>query len=302
MSMTHCDLTTGECGPLSQPETETVDFKADERVKVLFATDPICSHCWAMEPAWRKLLFHYGHLTDVQHLYGGLVKGWEGFEDAEAGIRQPADVAPHWEEVAEQYGQPISGDVWRNDPLASSYPPSIAVHTVRLLAPEKEDSFLRRIRQAVFLEAHNIARTDVLVACAVAVGLDANTFSALYHANVGQAGFERDLSQVRALPVAGFPTLIFVDRNNKARIVRGTQPFAVLEATLLDSVSAPKAAQTPSVAEALAHYQTGTTKEFAELLNLSSAETKAALATAGAEYVTLANSELWRNPVVEGVR
>ena len=24
------------------------------RARMLYATDPICSHCWAMEPAWRR--------------------------------------------------------------------------------------------------------------------------------------------------------------------------------------------------------------------------------------------------------
>lgn len=123
------------------------------RARILFATDPICSHCWAMEPAWRRFLYHYGEHVEATHLYGGLLPQWEGFADVGAGIRAPEDIPPHWEEVAERYGQPIDPSVWLTDPLHSSYPPSIAVHAVRALAPGREEDYLRRIRQALFLEA-----------------------------------------------------------------------------------------------------------------------------------------------------
>lgn len=63
--------------------------------------------------------------------------------------------------------------MWLTDPLPSSYPPSVAVHAVRALAPDREEDYLRRMRQALFLEARNIARPEVLVACAADIGLDA---------------------------------------------------------------------------------------------------------------------------------
>ena len=296
-TMNHCDLTTGECGPMTGAEQETITLKLDQRVNVLYATDPICSHCWAMEPGWRKLLFHYGDHMDARHVYGGLLPGWNGFEDAGAGIRNPADVAPHWDEVAEYYGQPLTGDVWRHDPLSSSYPPSVAVHTVRLMAPVQEENYLRRIRQALFLEARNIARTDVLVACAEDIGLDTAQFAALYGANVGQAGFERDMRDMRQLPVRGFPTVIFADQDGNARVVRGTQTFEALERALLSVVTIAKSERQPTVDEALAAYGSGTTREFAELLNLSLEDTEAALTVAGARREDRAGSALWHAPV-----
>src|SRR5690606_16647761 len=93
------------------------------QARILFATDPICSHCWAMEPAWRRFLYHYGEYVEATHLYGGLLHHWEGFADVRAGIRGPEDIPPHWEEVAARYGQPIDPSVWLADPLPSSYPP-----------------------------------------------------------------------------------------------------------------------------------------------------------------------------------
>jgi predicted DsbA family dithiol-disulfide isomerase len=163
-------------------------------VQILFVTDPICSHCWAMEPAWRRFLYLYGEHVEVSHLYGGLLPHWEGFADVGAGIRAPADIPPHWDEVVERYGQPIDASVWLTDPLASSYPPSVAVHAVRALAPEREEAYLRRIRQALFLEARNIARREVLIDCAADIGLDPDRFAAALDDPASEAGFAADLA------------------------------------------------------------------------------------------------------------
>ncbi len=298
--MSFCDLTTGICEPAAENEMQTIRIQK-ERIKVLYVTDPICSACWAMEPAWRKFLFHYGDSVDVRHIYGGLLPGWNGFSDAGAGIGAPADVAPHWAEVAEQSGQPINPDVWLTDPLDSSYPPSKAVHVVRLMAPEQEENYLRRIRQALFLEARNIARADVLTACAADIGLDAGQFTALYTANVGAAGFQRDLEETRQLPVRGFPTLIFIHPDgDNASMLRGTQPFVNLERAFLEATSTQKSEKQPTPEAALISYGTGTTREFAELLNLNSEDTEQALIKTGADQISLAGlagSHLWRSAV-----
>lgn len=262
--------------------------------RILYVTDPICSHCWAMEPGWRKLLYHYGDLIEVRHIYGGLVPGWEGFADRGAGIRGPADVAPHWEEVVERYGQPIDPSVWLRDPLSSSYPPSIAAHTVRLLAPELEEAYLRRIRDALFLEARNIARTDVLVACAAEVGVDESRFTAAYERGDGLAPFEADLALLRELPVRGFPTLIVSgDEGAQPWIMRGTQPYFRLERALRAVLGELPPERSTAIDDVLAAYGSGTTPEFAAVLDLDLDETAAVLRRAGMRERAVANSAWW---------
>lgn len=65
-----CLVATGVCGTV--PE-------AAQRVSVTYVTDPICSACWAMEPAWRAVEYTYGDRLDVRHVYGGLLPSGEGF-------------------------------------------------------------------------------------------------------------------------------------------------------------------------------------------------------------------------------
>lgn len=291
----YCDVNTGICSPIEDDPMEQVQLQPNARVKVLYVTDPICSACWAMEPAWRKFLFHYGDAIEFRHIYGGLVRSWDGFRDAGAGISKPAHVAPHWAEVALHSGQPINPNVWLTDPLDSSYPPSKAVHVVRLMAPEQEENYLRRIRQAVFLEARNIARTDVLTACAADIGLDVTQFTALYTADLGAVNFQRDLEETRRLPVRGFPTVIFVQPDGTASVLHGTQSFSRLERAFLGMASVQKSDRQPTVEEALFSYGSGTTREFAELLELTDEAADQVLAKTGAIRTSVTGGALWRS-------
>lgn len=264
------------------------------QARILFATDPICSHCWAMEPAWRRFLYHYGEYVEATHLYGGLLHHWEGFADVRAGIRGPEDIPPHWEEVAARYGQPIDPSVWLADPLPSSYPPSVAVHAVRALAPEREEDYLRRIRQALFLEARNIARPEVLIACAGEFGLDEARFAAALEDPVSRAAFDADLEARARLGIRGFPTLIVTGPAiEQARVMRGAQPYFRLERALGAVLGELPPAREVSVDAVLREYGSGTTREFGEMLGLDDAETEAALRQAGARSRELAGSRLW---------
>ncbi len=263
------------------------------QARILFVTDPICSHCWAMEPSWRRFLYHYGAHAEVTHLYGGLLPGWDGFADS-AGIRKPTDLPPHWEEVAKRYGQPIDPSVWLTDPPASSYPASEAMHAVRAIAPEREEDYLRRIRQALFLEARNIARPEILRALAEEIGLDGARFSAAFEDPASTRAFAADRERMGALGLRGFPTLV-VDGPASERpwVMRGSQPFFRLERALTAVLGELPPARDGTVAEVLREYGSGTTREFGEVLGLDDKATVVALREAGARGRALAGQHLW---------
>ena len=274
--------------------TDGVLRKRGNIARILYATDPICSHCWAMEPAWRRFLYLYGDHVEAKSLYGGLLPEWEGFADVGAGIREPADIPPHWDEVVERYGQPIDGSVWHNDPLSSSYPPSVAVHAVRALAPDREDDYLRRIRQAVFLEARNIARPEVLAECAADIGIDAARFTESFRNPASEEAFSDDLRTRRDRGIRGFPTLIVTGpADDEPRVMRGTQPFHRLERALEAVLGELPPAREATPTAVLQAYGSGTTREFAEVLEMDDGAAAAELKAAGAHGRPLAGSRLW---------
>ena len=226
-----CDLETGVCGPADATaeasggaaELETFTFRPTKKVDLYYVTDPICSHCWALEPTLRRFLDGYGRHLEVRTVMGGLLPAWNGFADRANGIGRPADVAGHWREVGEASRMPIDGSVWRRDPLASSYPPSRVYLVLRERDPELAQRFLRAAREAVFAFDRNIADAGVLTELVDGLGLDGAAVVAEASSEAGERLLERDISLARDLGVRGFPTLVFVDDDGRGVKVGGVR-------------------------------------------------------------------------------
>lgn len=67
---------------------------------------------------------------EIDYRMGGLLPHWHNYN--RHGISKPDQVAEHWNEVETQYQMPISGEIWKSNPLPSSYPPSIAFKAAQL--------------------------------------------------------------------------------------------------------------------------------------------------------------------------
>jgi hypothetical protein len=141
----------------------------------------------------------------------------------------------------------------------------------------------------VFLEGRNISRIDVLAECAADVGIDADQFVAEFEAGRSQRAFEEDRGSLAMNGVRGFPTLLLSGPAGETRL-RGTQVFETLENAVLLTAGLTKAARTPTAAEALASYGSGTLREFAELLQLGESDAEAAITRQGAVRL---NEWLW---------
>src|SRR5690554_5154683 len=127
-----CDIETGMCETTSEETKGTSDKIAastEKSIKLVYFTDPICSSCWGIEPQLRKLKLEYGEHIDIEYRMGGLLPDWSYNS---GGIGKPSDVASHWDEVSVHYDMPIDGDLWLEDPLDSSYPPSIAYKAAQM--------------------------------------------------------------------------------------------------------------------------------------------------------------------------
>jgi Predicted protein-disulfide isomerase len=100
-----CDLETGVCGVAGEEEMEVIDFNQPKKsINLYYVTDPICSHCWAIEPVLRRFVEQYGAYFNFHTVMGGLLEKWhDGPIDPANGIYKPADVAGHWREVGELF-------------------------------------------------------------------------------------------------------------------------------------------------------------------------------------------------------
>lgn len=273
-----CDPVTGLCEiPESLSSESGVAIDATEKpVKLFYFTDPICSSCWGIEPQLRKLKLEYGDYFDMEYRMGGLLKSWDAYGGRD--VNGPTSVAKHWEEAGAYYDMPIDGDVWLEDPLHSSYPPSIAFKAAQLQGEKKSLDFLRRIKEMVFLEKKNITRMEHLEQAAIDSGLNVDTFKADYKTRAGKL-FDDDLAFARSLGVRGFPTIFFTDKEGNRLLVYGSKPYESYEDALLKLYPDAKKKDINTDHKSLfEEYPTMTTREFAELT-----------ATSGAEAQTLLN-------------
>ena len=157
-----CDIETGMC-ETTDGTTETSSKSGvqatKKSVKLIYYTDPICSSCWGIEPQLRKLKLEYGSAVEIEYRMGGLLPDWNYNS---GGIGKPSDVAEHWDEVSVHYDMPIDGDLWLEDPLDSSYPPSIVFKAAQMQDNDKAMLFLREMKEMIFLHKKNIAKWEYM--------------------------------------------------------------------------------------------------------------------------------------------
>ena len=211
-----CDLETGICGEAGEEAMETINLnQPQKKVTLYYVTDPICSHCWALEPVLRRFEKEYGQYIKFQTVMGGLLPNWDGFADRANGIGSPADVAGHWREVGEHTRMPIDGTLWLDNPVQSSFPPSRVFKVIQQQSDELANTYLRRAREAVFAFNKNIADDQVLIEIVNQMGLDGEAIVKEAALESSQQLLEQDFALAGSLGVRGFPTIIMVNEENK---------------------------------------------------------------------------------------
>jgi len=294
-------ICTPEKGICETPGVKTEESKihpakVTKPIHITYFTDPICSACWSIEPQLRKLKLEYGDYIKVEYRMGGLLPSWEGFNGG--GISKPSDVAHHWDEMSHYYEMPIDGDVWLEDPLNSSYPPSIAFKAAQLQDEEKAILFLRRIREMVFLEKKNITKWEHLQQAAKETGLDTVLLKKDYEGKAIQL-FEEDIAYTRKSGVRGFPALFFSDTSNNRLVLYGFKPYDNFEGSVLKLFPVAVKKAVDSSWENLFHrYSSLTAKEYAVLTGMSRQEAGTVLNKLSADNklkkIPVKNGELWR--------
>ncbi|MBZ0327125.1 MAG: DsbA family protein [Altibacter sp.] len=260
-----CDIETGVCETTDEKtdsSSQSTEQSTEKSVKLIYFTDPICSSCWGIEPQLRKLKLEYGNAIEIEYRMGGLLPDWSYNS---GGIGKPSDVASHWDEVSVHYDMPIDGDLWLEDPLDSSYPPSIAFKAAQIQDNEKAILFLRKIREMVFLQKKNIAKWPHLEVAAKKVGLNTKKLKADFE-NSARSLFEKDLKLAKEMGVRGFPTIFFIDEAGNKETVYGTRPYAFYEMAILKlNPNATKSEYSKNWKTLFSKYTTLTAKEFSEL-------------------------------------
>lgn len=274
-----CDLETGVCGSTGDEEMEMIDFNQPKKaINLYYVTDPICSHCWAQEPVLRRFEEQYGDYFTFHTVMGGLLEKWgDGPVDPANGIAKPSDVAGHWREVGEHTRMPIDGSLWYDNPIHSSFPPSIVFKVIQKQNEALARVFLRRAREAVFAFNQNIAEKSVLVEIVNNLGLDGEAIVKEAEKSSGQQLLNEDFVLASKLGARGFPTIVMINEENKGVKIVGARPLEYYVAGLkqvLDS-EAPQARQQPALSSLLEKEKILFSKEIEVMYDLEKTEINA---------------------------
>jgi putative protein-disulfide isomerase len=282
-----CDPVEGICGtPSHAGENTSSEHFTEKPVKVIYFTDPICSSCWGIEPQLRKLKLEYGSNLEIEYRMGGLLPDWSYNS---GGISKPSDVAHHWDEVSVHYDMPIDGDVWLEDPLDSSFPPSIAFKAAQMQDNGKAVLFLREIREMVFLQKKNITKWENIEKAAKKVGLNTAQLRMDFDGKAKNL-FESDLKFARENGVRGFPTIFFIGTTGQKEVVYGSRPYSSYETAVLRLHPSVRKSEYNKGWESLfSTYHSLTAKEFSELAGIPRADSEKTLNN----LVQLGNLEKW---------
>jgi predicted DsbA family dithiol-disulfide isomerase len=241
-----------------------------KKVHILYFTDPICSTCWQSQPQLRKLKLEYGDYIEIEYCMGGLLPSWDNFN--RGGITNPIEAAEHWRQVAAEENMPLSPNVWLENPIPSSYPPSIAFKAAQMQDTDKAIIFLRRLNEMLFLESKNIIENVLLYNAAFEAGLDAARLLRDLEGKAQQL-FEADLELATKLQISILPTFIFTDKFNNSKILEEYQQYESFEKTLFSFIPfAQKKTVKNDLKSLFKVFPTLTTKEFSFLADVQTEE------------------------------
>lgn len=220
-------METGVCGVVGEEAMEVIDFnQPNKTIDLYYVTDPICSHCWALEPVLRRFTEQYGDHFNFHTVMGGLLEKWhDGPIDPANGIYKPADVAGHWREVGEQTRMPIDGSLMIDNPVQSSFPPSRVFKVIQKQSEKIANVYLRRVREALFAFNQNIAEESVLVEIVNDLGLDGEAIVKEAEQQSSQQLLNEDFALAAKLGARGFPSIIMINAENKGVKIVGGRPL-----------------------------------------------------------------------------
>ena len=256
--------------PLVTDSAKPKSIYIEKPLNIIYYTDPICSTCWVIQPILRKLKLDYGDYLEIDYHMGGLLPSWKDYNKGI--IKTPLDAAKHWEEVNESQKMFLDGDIWIEDPLYSSFPPSIAFKAAQLQDSDKAITFLRRLKELVFLEKKNITRWDIIENAALSSGLDTALLKKDF-ADKGPKLFEADLELAKDLKINIFPTLFFLKEGIVNHTIKGFQPYEKFEEIILSIIpDAVKKKISYSAETLFSMYNNMTEDEFSFLMDTTIAE------------------------------
>ncbi len=196
------------------------------KITIYQFTDPTCIWCWGNEPMLRAIDYLYGDKVAVEFIMGGLVEDVTTLYDFDGPVsliieRANARIAENWHAASARHGMPVTREYMNlyTERYTSSFPQNVAYEAAKRVDKTKAKLFLRRIREATFVENRRTSQIDVLMELATESGLDSVQFIDQYTYGGAQTDFMQDRMKCRRNGITGFPSYLI--REGATNIILG---------------------------------------------------------------------------------
>ncbi|TMM14750.1 MAG: hypothetical protein E6G00_00005 [Actinobacteria bacterium] len=260
-----------------------------------YYTDPACSWSWAAEPFVRRLMWEFGEGLSITWVMGGLARDYTATRDVYQWL------LGHWLEVADRTRMPIDPLLWKEGPIRSTYPASMAVKAALEQADDGAYRYLRVLREGLLCFRRKLDTTEPLVEAARDACLDVERFRIDLQSHAIVEAFGADLEETRDVPdevrAAGkvanahesgdripFPSAVFVGEDGTRHGVYGAAGYDELKGAAEAAGATPSGVDPPGVLDALRRFGRMATREVEEVCRLPEPRAQAELWRLASEF------------------
>ncbi len=177
---------------------------AQEKTKLIYIADPMCSWCYGFSPELTKVKQELGDQIDFEIVMGGL-RPYNTQTMADLGDF----LAEHWQQVSDRSGQEFDYTILKDSSFVYDTEPACrAVTIARALKPEKAYDFFKAIQTAFYKKNKHTNQIETYLELLDEFDIDKNAFEEAFKSSEWKAKVKDDFQYAAALGVRGFPTLI----------------------------------------------------------------------------------------------
>ena len=171
----------------------------------------MCSWCWGFSHTWNKVKNSLPSEINVQYILGGLAP--DSSEVMPNEMREYIQM--NWHKIEQKIpGVSFNYTFWDScTPKRSTYPACRAVIAVKNQNTELEQTMVKLIQQAYYLDAKNPSEDDVLISLAKTLDLDIKQFTQDLNSEPTQQKLLDDIALMQSLGVSSFPSLVLQTTN-----------------------------------------------------------------------------------------
>lgn len=171
----------------------------------------MCSWCWGFSHTWNKVKNSLPSEINVQYVLGGLAP--DSSEVMPNEMREYIQM--NWHKIEQKIpGVSFNYTFWDScTPKRSTYPACRAVIAVKKQNSDLEQTMVKLIQQAYYLEAKNPSEDDVLISLAKTLDLDIKQFTQDLNSESTQQLLSDDIALMQSLGVSSFPSLVLQTTN-----------------------------------------------------------------------------------------